>query len=390
MLSSNSGRHLLGLGRALHARGFNIQLTTPTVTDVERAEAQPLPLHSFTERLQLVIPRPALVHLWTPRLRMERLYQALCRHHQHPIPYLVHLEDNERILLQDSLGLSAAEYRALADGKQADQVPENRMHPLSGDALLRAAAGITALARPLLQERPGSRPAVQFWPGYETRFEHPSLADSLRLRAELQIPPGRYLTAYTGNVHASNLAEVRWLYQAVDLVNRAGLPLTLLRTGRDGPSLIPKRIANGTASPSAAGQGIAEGLADLQENVINLGQRPREQLPSLLRAADILVQPGRVDDWNRCRVPSKLPEYLAACRPVVMPRVNLGEVLSDGKNAVILDDASAEPIAAALIKWLPRKRALLKIGVSAGIFARRELSWERAAERVGELYNRVL
>lgn len=373
-LRCNSGRHVLGLGRALHALGFTIQLAAPRCSAEERAQSHPLPLQSFDDYLaKPATEAPALVHLWTPRGRMLHFHQALCRHHHQRIRYLVHLEDNERIIAQDRLHLSATDYQALADGRLTiERVPEHLMHPAEGRTFLSAADGVTALVDTLLDELPIPRPHCLFWPGYEPMFEHPSPAAALRLRARLGVPMHQPVTAYTGNVHASNVAEVRSLYQAVARLNQLGQPLTLLRTGQDFVPL---------AEP---------GDASLTQHVRTLGELPRAELPALLRASDILIQPGEIDDWNRYRVPSKLPEYLAACRPVLLPRVNLGRALSHGDNALVVDGANAETITATLLAWLPRTQALRKIGIRGGLFARRELSWARAAETVAELYQRIL
>ena len=41
---------------------------------------------------------------------------------------------------------------------------------------------------------------------------------------------------------------------------------------------------------------------------------PKARLPRLLALADVLVQPGRAGAFNDYRLPSKLPEFLAAKR----------------------------------------------------------------------------
>ena len=45
--------------------------------------------------------------------------------------------------------------------------------------------------------------------------------------------------------------------------------------------------------------------------------------------ADVLVQPGRAGPFNDYRLPSKLPEFLSAGRPVVLPATNLARQLRD-------------------------------------------------------------
>ncbi|MBK1618559.1 hypothetical protein CKO42_08930 [Lamprobacter modestohalophilus] len=303
---------------------------------------------------------------------MRLFYVELCRRHRSRIPYIVHLEDNERLVTQNRLGLSQIDYQTIADGRhKLDNVGAAVMHPRKGTEFLRGAVGITALIDNLLETLPVSCPSQVFWPGYDPIFENPSPTAALRLRAQLGLTPQQRLTAYTGNVHTSNLNEVRHLYQAVARINQAGQPLLLLRTGQD---IVPP---------------VSRHETDLTRNVIHLGQLPRQDLPTLLRTSDILIQPGEVDEWNLYRVPSKLPEYLASSRPVLLPRANLGTVLTHGSNALIVDVGDAQTIAETVLDWLPRTNQLLKIGIRGGLFARRELSWEQAAQKVAKLYERA-
>ena len=63
---------------------------------------------------------------------------------------------------------------------------------------------------------------------------------------------------------------------------------------------------------------------------------PWREIPGYLALADAYVQPGAPDDFNRYRLPSKLPEFLAMGRPVILPACNLGNELTDGENALLL------------------------------------------------------
>ena len=89
-------------------------------------------------------------------------------------------------------------------------------------------------------------------------------------------------------------------------------------------------------------------LPHLGAGLIELGWVARRHIPELLAAADVLVQPGRPDDFNDYRFPSKVPEFLASGRPVVLPRTNIGLHLRDRREALLLDLGSAAEIAEAV------------------------------------------
>ena len=62
---------------------------------------------------------------------------------------------------------------------------------------------------------------------------------------------------------------------------------------------------------------------------------PREDVRAVLASTDILVQPGRADSFNDYRFPSKLPEFFASRKPVILPRTNLGLAVRDWSGALL-------------------------------------------------------
>jgi glycosyltransferase involved in cell wall biosynthesis len=302
---------------------------------------------------------------------MRHFHEAVCRRFAVQVPHVVHLEDNENILLAQQMRLTAAEIDDVRDGLRPLDVPDHLTHPLHGARLLATARGVTALVEPLVAGLPAGLPVAVFHPGYDPMFAPPRPDAARAVRARLGLAAERHVVTYTGNVHASNVDEVRSLSIAVALANRMGCPLTLIRTGVDH---VPLTDHGGDV---------------LHEHVIALGTVPRGDLPDLVHAADLLVQPGRVDAWNSCRFPSKLPDFLVSSRPVILPRVNLGTLVEHGREAIVLPEATAEPIARAMIEWLPQRERLEAIGQAGGAFARRELTWERAADAVAGLYARL-
>jgi glycosyltransferase involved in cell wall biosynthesis len=162
---------------------------------------------------------------------------------------------------------------------------------------------------------------------------------------------------------------VRELYTAVFELNRAGTPVTLIRTGLDRVDFL------GTMAGAVA------------PHVLSLGQvMHHHHLPPLMALADLFVQPGVPDAFNDYRFPSKLPEFFAIGRPVVLPRTNLGTTLRHGTDAHVLDRADAAGIARAITE-LRNDRALSeRLARGAAAFAAENFSWRRSADTLASFY----
>ncbi len=373
-LSTNSGRHVRSLAMQLQATGWSTTICVPSVAQNEEASLDGIDIRTFPDHLN--DPDHAdhcLYHYWTPREMLREFHVALSRRSQQKsIKYVVHFEDDESILLRDQLKISAPCESYSIDRTPDIQVPPHLTHPVHGRHFAEKAHGLTALTAALLEDFNHNSTAV-FWPGYDDHFAQIATQASLQaLRQELNIPTQHYIVTYIGNLHFSNAEEVRSLYLAVALVNRVGLPLTLIRTGHDAVPLSD------------------HGTELLKKHVRELGHVPQARLPLLLQLADILVQPGRDDTWNRKRVPSKLPEFLVSGRPVVLPRANLGSVLQDGKDAIVLEHGTAASIAEALLKYLPDPDSRAEIGRRGRLFALEQLQWKKAGEKVADLYTHIL
>ena len=161
-------------------------------------------------------------------------------------------------------------------------------------------------------------------------------------------------------------------YLGVALAQEAGLKLRILRTGQDLFGL------------------TANDLAIRQQVSMELGIVERTILPRLLALADLLVQPGHADAFNCFRFPSKLPEFLASGKAVVLPPCNLGLQLKDQQEAILLRNGSALGIRDVLLEWLPQKERLLSIGKAGQAYAWQQLRWKFAAKKLAEFYRSVL
>jgi glycosyltransferase involved in cell wall biosynthesis len=128
----------------------------------------------------------------------------------------------------------------------------------------------------------------------------------------------------------------------------------------------------------------------LREGVPDLGDVPWREIPGYLALADAYVQPGPPDDFNRYRLPSKLPEFFAMGRPVILPACNLGNELTDGEDALLLRDGTALDIAARIEQLLDDRDLAGRLGRRARQFALERLSWPDNAARLAEFYRRQL
>jgi glycosyltransferase involved in cell wall biosynthesis len=373
--TSNSAVHIFNLANELAGLGVDSAVAVPgDPATVERIGVPRFRALDFREARRGLFRfpdggPPTLVHGWTPREVVRELVEELAA--RHGCPYLVHLEDNEDVITADSLGLSLDELRATPAHELDEAVPSSRAHPARMRRFLDGAAGITVIVDRLLEFRPDGVPAELLPPAYEPELFTDDPPEP-ELRRRLGIGDDESVLVYAGNAHASNAQEMRSLYLAVEAVNRAGRPLKLVRLGRDYVQFLERE------------------LRDVERHEVRVPPQPRAEVPRYVRLADVLVQPGRPGGFNDYRLPSKLPEFLATGRPVVLPDTNVGSQLEDGVEAVVLRRGHALEIAAAVERLLDDRELRERIGRGGRAFAERTFSWAGSARTLRDFYGRVL
>lgn len=353
MLDQNSGLHIAGLAAALREQGVSSLAALPdrSVVDLETGETSRLPELPWGSARG-----PDLIHAWTPREPVRRLVMELLA--VHPVPYMVHLEDNERLLVQDRLS-------GWPPGHELDETA-GLVHPDRDQDFLASSSGVTVLTDSLARLAPPQVPTQRFWPGYSPSIAAPPQRTA-RFRAELGLRADETVVVYCGNVHASNREDVDSLYQAIDLIAGRGRPVRLVRTGNGQPP---------TPFDPA--------------NVLHLGWVPRPWIRWLLALADVHVQPGSAGPFNDYRFPSKLPEFLVSGRPVILPRTNVALALRHDWHAVIMDRGDAVEIAAQLERLIDDPLLARAIGRRGRAFALARLDWGCAARIVARFYRNCL
>jgi len=176
-----------------------------------------------------------------------------------------------------------------------------------------------------------------------------------RIREELGLSVTTPIVLYTGTFEA---------YQGLDLLFAAAAYVkqrrpdvrTVLAGGR------PDQIAASRAAARAAGLG---------DSVIFAGQRPADEIPAFLDAADVLVSP-RSSGTN---TPLKIYQYLRSGRPIVATRLlTHTQVLDDA--VAFLSAATPEGFGAAILDALSDPERARMVGARARQLADTKYSYE--------------
>lgn len=368
--AANNALHVAGLANELCAAGHRCavavahepetiaHLVRPAFTPLTHAQA---PDHRFADGRG-----PDVIHAWTTselvRLAAERILGV------HRGTLVVHLEDNERQILALALGRDPADLDSLSEEEVARVVPAAFSHPQRSRTFLAAADGITFITPRLRELAPVAARCHLIWPAADARFFFARPRPDA-FRQLLDVAPATTVLFYHGNVHAANAAEMRELYAAVARLNETGTPVTLIRAGLDRVDFLGAHAAR------------------IREHVIELGLIDHHHhLPTLMSLADIFVQPGAPDAFNDYRFPSKLPEFFALGRPVVLPRTNLGEKLRHGVDAYVLERADASGIVRAVREIRADPVLAARLAAGAVQFAAEHFSWRRSADALARFY----
>lgn len=368
--TGNSALHVHAIASELHRRGLSPAIAVPdhaeSVDDIGRP---PFPVLTYAEVLTdaLRFPDgrgPDLVHAFSPRELVREVTIELLR--LHDCRYVLHLEDNDEVVLSGELGgADAATLRALPLTVLDRIVQSRQAHPLRAARFLERASGCTVLIDRLLELVPAGVPSTVVQAGFDEAVLSPCRPRE-EVRAELGLEPDELAIVYTGTIHSLNRDEMRSLYEAVASLRRDGRRVVLVKTG--------------------SGSDVAAAFPSLGAGIRDLGLVPRSSIPEILAAADILVQPGGPSLFNDYRFPAKLPEYLVSGRPVVLPRTNVGLELRDGEEALLLDRGDATEISAAVARLADDADLRSRLGVAGRAFAMRELRWAASVDRLEELF----
>ena len=371
---SNSALHVHHFANNLMKFGFDCVVAVPrNKQTVSQVGAHLENLYQVTEygefyRLNELFKNhqgPDVVHVWTPREVTRNYCHKLRRNYDFKL--IIHLEDNEEYVLEKYLNKPFSDI-ATANGSLV--IPDNVSHPQKYREFLASADGVTVIIEKLKQFVPDHLPSLILWPGVETQYFFPRNSNP-EVAKKFGVPLNTLVFCYTGNVHAANTYEVRSLYLAVAMLNREGQSAVLVRTGRDFCNFL----------------GDDDSWA--RKYAIELGYVDRSLMPDILALADVLIQPGRPDKFNDYRFPCKLPEFLAMGKPVILPATNIGLVMENEKDALVLPVVDAVNIVEAMEKLLSDSSLSEKLSQGAINFAKTHLNWQKNTELLKSFYQQI-
>ncbi len=313
--------------------------------------------------------RADIVHAWTPREAVRRFVLAYQRSAHARV--VVHLEDNEDHLFAARHGLDRDALLDLPEEQLSALADDVLTHPRRARQFMRACDGATVIIPALARMLPADLPHITLYPALDpTLFsKFPSRSEA---RRELGLDENARVISYPGGSNFANEAELRDLYACIALLNARGCPVTLLRTGHDSDVF------------------AASLPAGCHDHVVHLGFVPRERIPMILAAADLLVQPGDPGPYNDLRLPSKVPEFLAAGRPVILPASNIASSLRHGTDAWIVSDGRPETLADACEYLLRTPELAATLGKNAAEFARSQFEFRQQCALLAGCYADVL
>jgi glycosyltransferase involved in cell wall biosynthesis len=371
-IDSNSGYHIQGIAKELTLLGHDCIVTAPH----GRLEGENFRIIHYTNLFELIAKgslfrdrrQADIVHVWTPRQVVKYIYERLACYCTPTL--VIHLEDNEESIARSFLGDEA--YNAAISASSEDHYPRHLTHPNSLTSFLGKAMGITVLVDKLRDFVPQGITSATISPAADERiFNHE--VQTIGVRAKFKIPDNKVIIVYNGNTNPATEPEIRELYRAVHLLNESGIPAVLVRSGE-----------HKTFSDS-------EFRSYESRYSINLGfLEDRYEIGKLLALADVLVQPGQDNSFNKYRFPSKIPEFFAVGRPVVLPRVNIGIKTRHLTDAYVLDKADATAIRDAVKAIIEDPDLAKSLSKGARAFYEANFSWEKTARQIEEFYSEIV
>jgi colanic acid biosynthesis glycosyl transferase WcaI len=197
--------------------------------------------------------------------------------------------------------------------------------------------------------------------GVETdRFTpYPAPSD---LRRELGVPEGKFVAAYIGTMGMAH--GLKTILDVAELLREQAPQIVLLLVGDGGNRGELVQIAQ---------------QLNLQ-NVIFTGQQPREKIPAIINSADVCLSLLKNEDVFKTVIPTKMLEYMACGRPVVLGVGGQAEkILLEAGAGISVEPENPRAIADAILAMYSSPEARQRFGKKGREFIRSRMSRDATA-----------
>jgi glycosyltransferase involved in cell wall biosynthesis len=195
--------------------------------------------------------------------------------------------------------------------------------------------------------------------------EEATAEQAAAVRRTLGVASAAPMVLYTGTFEAYQGLDL--LFDAMAIVHASRPDVRLVLAGGK-----PDQVARGRARVHAAG---------IDGATVFAGERPAEEIPAYLLAADVLVSPRS----RGTNTPLKIYQYLRSGKPIVATRLlTHTQVLND--NTAVLTGATAREFADGILAVVTDKGRAAEIGKQARLLADAKYSYEAYLERTRQAY----
>lgn len=197
-----------------------------------------------------------------------------------------------------------------------------------------------------------------------TRFS--ATTDGREAKRELGLH-GRFVAAYVGT---------HGMAHGLDTILQAAVQL------RADPRIVFLLVGDGAARAR-----IAQRRQELAlDNVVMLGQQPKERMPSIWAATDASLIVLRRDDLFKTVLPSKMFEAMAMRRPIILGvEGEAKQLLDDAGAGIAITPESADELAAAITRLANDDELSERLGVAGEAHVRQHFDRVNLAKRYIDL-----
>jgi glycosyltransferase involved in cell wall biosynthesis len=124
----------------------------------------------------------------------------------------------------------------------------------------------------------------------------------------------------------------------------------------------------------------------LEAKVLLLDSHSDLELAQVYAACDVFIYPSSASPWGLV-----VTEAMAAAKPVIVPKeVGTSEIIQNYVNGIVVDKASPDEIAEQVDILMNDPNLRKKIGENACQYVKNNLSWEKYAENVENVFQKAI